>query len=285
MSEVRIVEHSSPIKNWKQLLTVAILAFVVPVFLIIAVVQIITGGMKTGSGDPEMREEAIASRIKPVGDVNLVAAPANVGNRTGQEIYQAVCSACHAAGLMNAPKPGDKAAWQARIAQGEKTLVAHALNGIRAMPAKGGNPSLPDVEVTRAAIYMANQSGASFKEPAAPAAAAPAAPAAAAPAAAATAAATPSPGPAAAAPATGSKALTGAQVYQQVCTVCHGAGLAGAPKSGDAAAWKPRIAQGKATLYQHAINGIRAMPAKGGNASLSDADVKAAVDYLIAQVK
>jgi cytochrome c5 len=59
----------------------------------------------------------------------------------------------------------------------------------------------------------------------------------------------------------------------------------GAPKTGDKAAWQPRIAQGKATLYQHAIGGIRAMPAKGGNASLSDADVKAAVDYLLAQAK
>jgi cytochrome c5 len=59
----------------------------------------------------------------------------------------------------------------------------------------------------------------------------------------------------------------------------------GAPKTGDKTAWQPRMAQGKATLYQHAIGGIRTMPAKGGNASLSDADVKAAVDYLLAQAK
>jgi cytochrome c5 len=67
--------------------------------------------------------------------------------------------------------------------------------------------------------------------------------------------------------------------------MCHAAGLAGAPKAGDAAAWKARVAQGVPTLHDHAINGIRAMPAKGGNPSLSDAEVKAAVDYLVAQVK
>jgi len=65
--------------------------------------------------------------------------------------------------------------------------------------------------------------------------------------------------------------------------MCHAAGLMAAPKTGDKAAWKPRLAQGKATLYQHAIGGIRAMPAKGGNASLPDAEVKAAVDYLAAK--
>jgi cytochrome c5 len=74
-------------------------------------------------------------------------------------------------------------------------------------------------------------------------------------------------------------------VYQQVCGVCHAAGLAGAPKTGDKAGWQPRIAQGVPTLYTHAINGIRTMPARGGNPSLSDAEVKAAVDYLLAQAK
>jgi cytochrome c5 len=65
--------------------------------------------------------------------------------------------------------------------------------------------------------------------------------------------------------------------------MCHAAGLAGAPRTGDKAAWQPRIAQGKPTLYEHAIKGFRAMPAKGGNASLSDAEVKAAVDHLAAK--
>jgi cytochrome c5 len=67
--------------------------------------------------------------------------------------------------------------------------------------------------------------------------------------------------------------------------MCHAAGLAGAPKTGDAGAWKPRLAKGKDTMYEHALKGFNAMPAKGGNASLSDAQVKAAVDYLAGQLK
>lgn len=81
------------------------------------------------------------------------------------------------------------------------------------------------------------------------------------------------------------QAKSGEAVYTQVCAMCHAAGLAGAPKTGDKAAWQSRLAQGMPTLYNHAINGIRAMPAKGGNTSLSDAEVKAAVDYLAAKAK
>jgi cytochrome c5 len=278
-------EASGPIKNWKQLLVVAVLAFVVPVFLIIAVVKLITGGMNASPDAPQMNEERIAARIKPVGEVNLVQTATASADRSSEEIYNAACSACHAAGLMNSPKPGDKAAWGPRIAQGEQTLVSHAINGIRTMPAKGGNPSLSDAEVARAVIWMANQSGASFKE-SAPAASA-AAPAPAAPA---TAAAEPAAAPVAAAPTPAPTPATtagrsGEQVYQQACAMCHGAGLAGAPKLGDAAGWQARVAQGKNVLHENALKGIRAMPAKGGNPSLPDAEVTAAVDYMLATVK
>lgn len=77
----------------------------------------------------------------------------------------------------------------------------------------------------------------------------------------------------------------GKKVFDSVCTACHGTGVAGAPKFGDKAAWAPRIAQGKDTLYNAALHGLRAMPPKGGNPSLSDADVKAAVDYMVAAAK
>lgn len=80
-------------------------------------------------------------------------------------------------------------------------------------------------------------------------------------------------------------AVDGKAVYQSVCTVCHGAGIAGAPKTGDKAAWKARIALGKETLYASAIKGKNAMPPKGGAASSSDAEIKAAVDYLVSQGK
>jgi cytochrome c5 len=122
---------------------------------------------------------------------------------------------------------------------------------------------------------MAKQSGAKFKTPA-PATASNTSPAFAAPA--------PSAPPAAAAVATNAAPANkpdGAKVYSTVCMVCHAAGLAGAPKYGDKAAWKPRIAQGLPTLHEHALKGIRAMPPKGGNPALSDADVSAAVDYMV----
>jgi cytochrome c5 len=81
----------------------------------------------------------------------------------------------------------------------------------------------------------------------------------------------------------------GEGTYKTACTACHGAGIAGAPKSGDKAAWASRIAQGKDTLYEHALKGYQGkagvMPAKGGNTSLADADVKAAVDYMVSLAK
>jgi len=85
------------------------------------------------------------------------------------------------------------------------------------------------------------------------------------------------------------QAANGKGTYDKACMACHAAGVAGAPKLGDKAAWGPRIAQGNDTLYGHAIKGFQGkkgvMPAKGGNMSLSDADVKAAVDYMVGQGK
>lgn len=77
---------------------------------------------------------------------------------------------------------------------------------------------------------------------------------------------------------------TGQQTYTTVCATCHDSGVAGAPMISDQGAWQARIAQGKQTLYQHAINGFGAMPPKGGDPSLSNAQVQAAVDYIIATV-
>jgi len=75
----------------------------------------------------------------------------------------------------------------------------------------------------------------------------------------------------------------GQQIYRQTCAFCHDEGVTGAPKIGDAGAWSPRLAQGMDTLYASALHGKNAMPAKGGNPSLADVDVRAAVDYLAAQ--
>jgi cytochrome c5 len=93
--------------------------------------------------------------------------------------------------------------------------------------------------------------------------------------------------PAALAPAVAAakSADVGEATYKSACAACHATGVAGAPKVGDKAAWSARVAKGKATLYTHSIKGFNAMPAKGGQSALPDADVKAAVDYMVAQSK
>ena len=268
-------EHESVIKTPKQLVAAVIAAFLVPIICIVLLVQYVSNADKVGAGSEGLTPEAIAARLRPVADEGFTLKDASAPKQlqSGEAVFKAVCAACHATGAAGAPKVGDAGAWSARIAQGESTLFDHAIKGIRAMPAKGGNPDLDDVEVQRAVVYMANQSGGSLKEPKAPAAAAaPAASAAAASAPAASA-------PAAAAP----SADAGKKLYEGTCVACHGAGVAGAPKFGDKAAWAPRIKQGSATLYDHAIKGFQGkagmMPAKGG-ATASDDEVKAAVDYM-----
>lgn len=93
--------------------------------------------------------------------------------------------------------------------------------------------------------------------------------------------------PAAAAPAPVAAPLSGPQVFNTACNACHGAGIGGAPKAGDKAAWAPRIAQGIATLKKHALEGFQGksgvMPAKGGFVNLSDAEISAGVDYMVSQ--
>src|SRR5690606_38043259 len=105
-------------------------------------------------------------RIKPVADFRLVDTSAPKEAKTGQQVYESTCSACHNAGVAGAPKLGDKAAWARHIAEGLEKIFEVALHGEGAMPPKGGNPSLSDLEVKRAAVYMVNQSGGSFDEPA-----------------------------------------------------------------------------------------------------------------------
>ena len=172
-------EHESAIRTPKQLVAAVIGFFAVTIFGIILLVQYVTTNKLTGAGSNSQAPEEIAARIAPVADQGYTLKDANAPKvlQTGEAIYNSTCAACHGAGVAGAPKFGDAGAWGARIAQGYDTVVKHALEGLRAMPAKGGNPDLDDVEVARAVVYMANAGGAKFKEPAAPAPAA-AAPAA-----------------------------------------------------------------------------------------------------------
>jgi cytochrome c5 len=275
MSDHAHDSHTGPIKTPAQLLWTSFFSFVAPVFVIIGLVYYVTSDNKpaAGAADPEL---ATAQRIQRIGSVEL--RDANRPLATGEAVYTAQCSACHTAGLAGAPKFGDAAAWGPRIATGYDALLTSALKGKNAMGAQGGG-AFSDVEIGRAVVHMANAAGGKFAEPQAPAAAG----AAAAPAAeAAPAAAVPAAAPAAvaAAPAAG----VGEALYNQACVACHAAGVAGAPKFGDKAAWAARVGLGLDGLTASVIKGKNAMPPKGGS-SASDADIKAAVGYMLAAVK
>jgi cytochrome c5 len=288
--------HTGPIKNPKQLLLAVFFSFVVPVFAIIALVSYVVSENKPagatqaesytlGGISPQDLEKGTAERIRKVGTVEI--RDANRPLKSGQDVFKAQCTTCHTAGVAGAPKFGDAAAWGPRIAKGFDALVNSALHGKNAMPAQGGG-DFDDIEVARAVAYMANAGGAKFAEPQRPAGAPQAA--ASAPAAATQTAATPAAAtaPAAATPAPAAAQQTaaagagasGEALYKQTCFACHGTGAAGAPKFGDKAAWAPRVAKGMPTLVDHATKGFNAMPPKGGS-SASDAEVRAAVEYMV----
>ena len=256
--------HSSFIKTPQQLVAVIVASFVVPVIGIVLLVQLVTS--ERGADPSALTPESVAARIHPVGRVEFGGpAGAAAGGKSGEEVVKTVCATCHQAGVAGAPKIGNKADWAPRIKEGYQQLVKDAINGVRGMPPKGGNASLSDDEVARAVAFMANQAGANFKPPA------------------------PKPGApkpqALAAAAAKPGVVDGKKVFDGTCTACHSTGVAGAPKLGDKAAWAPRVQQGIDTLLQSALKGKNAMPPKGGNAALSDAEVRAAVEFMVSQAK
>ena len=163
--------HQGPIRTPKQLVAAVVASFVIPIVAIILLANFVNFGSKTGAGSDGMSEDAVGRRIQPVGRIEVKDA-ANPGVlKTGEQVFQAQCSACHAAGLAGAPKFGDTAAWAPRIKTGYDALLNSALKGKNAMAAQGGG-DFNDTEIGRAVVYMANKGGAKFDEPKAPAAAA-----------------------------------------------------------------------------------------------------------------
>lgn len=158
-------QHTSFIKTPQQLIVVVLLAFVVPICSILLLVKLVLSQPSANPG--ALAPEAVAARIQPVARVEFGAAAAPAGARKGEDIVKSTCAACHQAGVANAPKIGDRAAWGPRIKQGLQGMLAVATKGKGAMPPRGGDASLTDAELTRAIIFMANQSGGQFKEPAA----------------------------------------------------------------------------------------------------------------------
>ena len=273
--------HSGPIKTPKQLLAAVFFSLVVPVFAIIGLVYYVTSANKTAPGAVDT-EKAVAMRIQKIGSVDI--RDANRALKSGEEVYKAQCIACHAAGAAGAPKFADADAWAARIKTGYDALLISSLKGKGAMGAQGGG-DYDDVEIGRAVVFMTNAAGGNFAVPAAPAA--PVA-GASAPAAAVTAVVAPAAVVAAApvsvvaaAPAAVVKvaANNGEALYKQVCTGCHAQSVAGSPKFGDKAAWEPRIKTGVDAMTASVIKGKGIMPPKGGSTA-SDADIRAAVEYM-----
>ena len=268
----------------------ALFTLVSGIVIVIAVIFFLIKLAGSGSfGDVNETTEAVTqTRIQPVGQLKM-GDGIPVGERQGDQIFNKICIQCHAADSIvpNAPKFENKGDWAPRIAQGFDTLFQHALNGFNAMPAKGGAADLTDQELKRVITYMANKAGGNFPDPdaAAPADAAASGEAASAPAAEGAATADAPKADAAKAEDKGAAAggADGKKVYEASCQACHGGAVPGVPHVGKKEDWAPRIKQGKDTLHKHALEGFNAMPARGGNGSLSDDEVKAAVDYMANQ--
>jgi cytochrome c5 len=296
--------HGAPIKTPGQLIAAVIAGFAVPIVIIILLAYYVDNTTRTGAGTDELSQ--VDERIAPIAQVSIRDANAPRVYKTGEQVYQAVCSACHASGAAGAPKFGNSGDWAPRIAQGYVTLWHTALTGKGAMPPRGGTSpdDYSDYEIGLAVAYMANHGGANFQDPPkpAPGAAQGASAAAAASGASGAEAATSEQASAAAAaiaaigqaassaPAAGGATQSadasqaGKALYQQVCQACHAAGVLGAPKFGNKADWAPRLKDPMDTIYNYALHGKGQMPPKGGS-NASDADVKAAVDYMVSAAK
>lgn len=244
-----------------------------------------------------MDKDAIAERLAPVGEVCLASqdcgsasAPAasssdDGGGADGEGIYGQVCSVCHDSGVAGAPVRGDEDQWAARTDQGFDTLLDHAINGLNAMPARGGNPSLSDDDMHAAVAYMvepvmdvpeaesagddaADSDMTKAEDNAADADTAETDKAKDDSATAEEAAADADSADAEATNGAGETAwasIDGKAVFDKACMACHATGAAGAPVVGNAEQWASHIEKGTDTLYDHAINGFNAMPAKGGH--------------------
>ncbi|MBU3654071.1 MAG: cytochrome c5 family protein [Limnohabitans sp.] len=161
MSEHHEEAHTGPIKTPRQLLLAVFYSFVVPVFIIIGLVYYVTSANKQAPGSSNT-PEAVAARIQKVGAIEI--RDANRELKSGEEVFKAQCSACHATGAAGAPKLGDAGAWGARIKNGYEALLNSALKGKGAMGAQGGG-DFDDLEIGRAVVYMANNAGGKFAEP------------------------------------------------------------------------------------------------------------------------
>lgn len=156
--------HEGPIKTPKQLVVTVVFSFLIPIFLIVLLATYVAGFNKPGAGTDLLAEEAVARRIQPVGTVEIKDLADPAAMKTGEQVFNAQCAACHTTGAAGAPKLGDNGAWAARVSTGYDALLNSALHGKGNMGAQGGG-DFTDFEIGRAVVYMANKSGGNLKEP------------------------------------------------------------------------------------------------------------------------
>ena len=159
-------QHSSFIKTPQQLIAILLAAFIVPIVGILLAVQLIIHRPHADPG--AMKPDAVATRIQPVGKVEFGAAGDSGPKvqKSGEDVFKSTCAACHQTGAAGAPKVGDNAAWAKLLKDRLGELTKRAIAGVKAMPPRGGNPDLSDLEVARAIVHMGNLSGGKLKEPA-----------------------------------------------------------------------------------------------------------------------
>jgi cytochrome c5 len=157
-------EHEGLIRTPKQLAVVLVASFVLPVIIIIMLINFVAWDSKPAAGSDGLTPEAIARRIQPVGVSDYKDLTDVKSMKTGEQVYQAQCTACHATGLVGAPKLGDEAAWGPRVKTGYDALMSTVLKGKGNMPPQGGG-DFSDFEIGRAVVFMANKSGAKLDEP------------------------------------------------------------------------------------------------------------------------
>ncbi len=177
------------------------------------------------------------------------------GLEAGKKIFDQYCVGCHATGVAGAPKFGDAAAWEPLIKQGREVLYQNAIKGIGGMPPKGTCATCNEEDIQNTVNYIISQSSGAH---------------------------------AAAGKKEAPKQLTmadGKKIYEQYCQACHNGAYPGAPKLGDKSAWQPLIAQGMDILILNSLKGIGNMPPKGSCAQCSEAQIKAAVKYMVNESK
>ncbi len=126
--------------------------------LAVILIAVVVPFSMSGKGKSGGEADDVESRIAPVAKIEMQAGGGAGGVKDGKTVYNTVCAGCHGAGVMGAPKFGDKGAWAPRIGQGMATLTNHAINGFKGMPARGGAASLSDDEVKAAVQYMVDGS-------------------------------------------------------------------------------------------------------------------------------